>query len=595
MKRKHILLALIALLAGFQPMDAIPAHPGKCKVTQPDGSTLILQKHGDEWGHWFTDASGQMVRKGDDGFYRAVSVAEAAGVRKRVADRRNSVREMQAQQMRLPRPKAIGSRHFLVILVEFDDKTFAGADPRQAFTDLLNEPGYSRNGGTGSARDYYYENSHGLFEPVFDVYGPVKLEKSYSYYGKNNGIGEDRYSSKAVAEGCMGLDDQIDFSQYDHDGDGMVDMVFMFYAGYGEADSNDADTIWPKMGYLVQENINLTLDGLKLNVYACSNEKRGSQTEHPGWMTGIGPACHEFAHVMGIPDLYDTNTFDEYAGALYTYSLMCNGGNNNDSSTPPFFTFEERIILGWVNESDYQVFMKTGDYSIPPVNENVAYQTFTDMPGEYFAYENRTKTGWDRYIPDEGLIVYHVDRSSRYITYANTAWDLWEKWIETNSVNANGLHPCFYVVPAADQKSLCYLSIGKDGHYNMMEDGYAFPYGSIDSYTPISWNGIKGSTRLSRIAFSDGMVTLHADVPESHLDYVSIAGAGSYRAGDRFTFALRQPEGADIPASVAWYYDDEPAPADSVTLTAGIHTVDARLTYADGRTAVATLEIDVKP
>jgi M6 family metalloprotease-like protein len=596
--RKQLLLALIALLIGFQTVDAMPAHPGKYKVVQPDGSTLVLQQHGDEWGHWLTDASGQMVRKGDDGFYRVVSTAEAADVRKQVASSRDAIRDRQAQQMRLSKSQALGSLHFLVILVEFEDKTFSVENPRQAFSDLLNEPGYSLNGATGSARDYYYENSHGLFEPIFDVYGPVQLENPYSYYGKNKSKGIDRFAGKAVAEGCRGLDDQIDFSQYDNDGDGKVDMVFMYYAGYGEADSEDENTIWPKMNYLLYESIDLTLDGMKLDLYACTNEIRGSRCEHPDWMTGIGAACHEFAHVMGLPDLYDTDgNSGGYAGGLYTYSILCDGMYNNDSSTPPYFNFEERLLLGWVHEDDFRVFGKTGDFSIPPVNGNVAYRTFMDVPGEYFVYENRAKTGWDRYIPEEGMIVYHVDRSSNAVTSAYTAGDLWKEYNikKLNAINAIGNHPCFYVIPAADQQSLLYCDGLIGDHYIPKKDGYAFPYGSIDSFTSRSWSGARGRTTLSQIAFSDGMVTLHADVPESHLDYLSIVQADSYRVGNRFTFNLNCPDGVNTPASVEWYFDDELVRADSITLTAGAHTIDARLAFSDGSKAVLSLEIDVTP
>ena len=83
-------------------------------------------------------------------------------------------------------------------------------------------------------------------------------------------------------------------------------------------------------------------------------------------------------------------------------------------------------------------------------------------------------------------------------------------------------------------------------------------------------------------------------IPYDGVDYPTIADSGSYRAGDRFNFALVCPEALEAPASVVWYYDDEPAGADSVTLTAGEHTVEAQLTYADGSKSVLTLEIVAK-
>ena len=115
----------------------------------------------------------------------------------------------------------------------------------------------------------------------------------------------------------------------------------------------------------------------------------------------------------------------------------------------------------------------------------------------------------------------------------------------------------------------------------------------MTSYTPKSWNGVEGLTTFSNISYANDVVTLRANVPSEDLDFVTIADAGSYHAGDRFTFELVRPEEVEAPASVVWYYDDEPAGADSVTLTAGTHVVDARLTFADGSQQVLTLEIEV--
>ena len=122
----------------------------------------------------------------------------------------------------------------------------------------------------------------------------------------------------------------------------------------------------------------------------------------------------------------------------------------------------------------------------------------------------------------------------------------------------------------------------------------AFPYKSINTYVPISWHKVEGTVNLAQISYKNNTVTLRAFVPTGDVDYVTIADAGSYRAGDRFTFELVCPGSAEVPASVVWYYDDEPAGADSVTLTKGSHTVEAQLTYSDGRSSVLTLEIKVK-
>ena len=181
---------------------------------------------------------------------------------------------------------------------------------------------------------------------------------------------------------------------------------------------------------------------------------------------------------------------------------------------------------------------------------------------------------------------------------STTARDLWDNWGDYNSINENGSHPCFYVVPAADPSNLLYGHFLYAGSY-YFDDEYSpdlpFPGSKhVTGYNPVSWNGVEGAVSFSQIAYADNQVTLTVTIPYDGVDYPTIADSGPYRAGDRFNFSLVCPEALEAPASVVWYYDDEPAGADSVTLTAGPHTVDARLTYADGRQAVVSLEITVQ-
>ena len=598
--RKRFLLALVALLAGFQIMTAIPARPGRTVYVQPDGTKIAVRQFGDEFGHWTVDDSGRLVALSPDGYYRLVQGTSVNAIRRNAAARRAVARQDRAARRAQGAPIAIGQKHFLVILVEFTDKQFSvGEDPNAAFTALLNEPGYSENGGTGSARDYYYDNSHGLFEPVFDVYGPVQMDTTVAYYGRNNTSGEDMRPEEAVISGCQKLDDEIDFSRYDNDGDGKVDLVFMYYAGKGEADGGATTTIWPHQWEVGFKGIDL--DGKRLDSYACTSELNGT-----GKMCGIGAACHEFAHALGLPDFYDADyaTNGQAAGMFY-FSTMDGGCYNNDSRTPPYFNIEERIMLGWLEEDVIREFPKSGTYTLPSVDENVAYKTPTDQPGEYFLYECRGSNGWDAGLLSHGLIVYHVDKSDRIVeiksggsTIRKPAWDLWENSRVYNAINENGSHPCFYVIPSADQENLLFGHFMYFGNYYFDEKNapqIPFPGSEkVTEYIPKSWNGMDGFITFRDIAYADDLVTLKVNIHPGEVDFMTIADAGSYHAGDRFTFKLVRPEGVAAPASVVWYYDDEPAGADSVTLTAGRHTIDARLAYSDGRQEVITLEIEAE-
>ena len=411
-----------------------------------------------------------------------------------------------------------------------------------------------------------------------------------SSYGGNVTVDNDEMDKapeEAVADGCRGLDEQIDFSMFDNDNDGQVDLVFMYYAGYGEADSDVEDSIWPHQWELRWAGINLILDGKRINSYACSNELDGYGS-NKGKMGGIGTVCHEFGHAMGLPDFYDTDyTTNGEAGGLYSYSIMCGGSYNNNGRTPPYFNIEERILLGWIDESVYQEFPESGNYALPGVDNNVAWKTATEMDGEYFVYECRNKSGWDKYIPEAGMIVYHVDKSDRSVStpYGSiTAYAQWAQWHTYNSINENGSHPCFYIVPAGSQSNLNYSG-----------SNFAFPgRANATTFTAKSWDGVTSIYSFENISYDGSQVSVRMNIPSDKLDYNVIAnpGNGVYQAGEEFALTLVESESRPV-ASVQWFFDDEPVDGSSVTLRSGEHTVEAAITLTDGGTKTVSLEITV--
>ena len=596
---KKILAIVIAALCCFAAANAVPAYHGLINYTQPDGSVIQIRKFGDEFFHWTTDASGQLIQKDADGYYRPVSESQINARRAAANIRRAAVNR--ARRSPAKAGIASGEKHFLVILVQFSDLSFQSSTANEDFTALLNEPGYNVNGGTGSARDFYYDNSCGAFEPVFDVYGPVTLANAKDYYGGNDSGGNDKAPEKAVQQACQELDSQVDFTRFDNDGNGDVDLVFMYYAGYGEADSDDEDAIWPHQWELTSGGITLTLDGKKIDKYACTNEREGDS----GNMCGIGTACHEFGHAMGLPDFYDTDyTTNGQSAGMFFFSTMDSGSYNNDGKTPPYFTIEERIMLGWIDESAFLEFSHSGNYTIPSVSNNVAYKTPTDMNGEYFVYECRGSNGWDAGLPAgaNGLIVTHVDKSSRSVKISGGTYSasyLWSNWTADNSINENGKHPCCYVIPAPDQSNLLYGHTLYQGNYYFVSSNSAkipFPGSqTIRTFTAKSWNDVDSDIQLSNISYSNNQVTLYAAVPSNTLNYNVIAnpGDGVYSAGYVFTLALEESEAQPV-SSVEWYFDDEPVSGPSVTLPAGTHVVEAHLTLVSGATKILELTLNVQ-
>ena len=483
---KRILATLALLVGALHILSAIPAFPGKISVTQPDGSVLVIRVHGDEWLNYITDESGNAIARGKDGFFRRVEMptvaqrAEAAEMRRTATRMRAAARASSMTQ---------GTHRIPVILVSFKDVPFSIENPREAFDALLNQEGYSANGGTGSVHDFYYENSHGAYDPVFDVFGPYELSGNSEDYVNNAG--------EALKEACRALNSQIDFSRYDSDGDGKVDMTLMYYAGHNPAEGADKTKyIWPHQSYVYGSP---TLDGKVLYSYFCTSELRGASGIR---MCGIGTTTHEFAHSLGLPDFYDTD-YEENgeAGGLYNYSTMDGGPYNNNGCTPPYFNAEELIMLGWMD--GLTEIEKQGSLTIPPIQNRVAYKVPTAVSGEFFILECRAKTGWDRYLPGNGLLVYHVDKSQRKVTVIQngfqrtyTAANLWR----TNVINENGSHPCFYLIPAGDQTSL---------YFTRNQSQIPFPgTRRITQYTPVDWDGATTDFKFTNITFSGNQSSL---------------------------------------------------------------------------------------
>lgn len=435
--KKIYILSLAALILGSFSASAIRAKKGFREFQQPDGSTVKAELVGDESFHYYVTEDGLPLTSDAEGTLRYVKVNAqgeislspmAASIEtKRSAEAKKfvsdisldaSVRALYNAKMKTGARKAsalpqsgmglystqfprTGNVKGLVILVQYADVPFTHPDPAQYFHDLLNKSGFSEYGGTGSARDYFLDQSNGKFIPQFDVYGPITLPKNRKYYGGNVGIyGDDNHPEEMIVDGCKLLDDEIDFSQYDLDNDGYVDNVFVFYAGQGEASYGPAESVWPHSWELKQAGKMFELDGKKINKYACTNEWEQNKPD------GIGTFVHEFSHVMGLPDLYHTLN----ANANYTpdaYSVLDYGPYNNDSRTPPNYSIYERNAMGWIEPMLIDGPDDITLNNIADSNEGCIVQT--DKVNEFYLFENRQMKGWDKYIPYHGMLIWHID------------------------------------------------------------------------------------------------------------------------------------------------------------------------------------------
>ena len=490
--KKLLLIVLLSLLAF--PMMAVPARPRPVTVKQGDGSYITIQLHGDEYCHWATTGNGTVVAMDEHGMYKPAAAPTQAI--KRAAAARHAM--YNAERKAAP-SLSMGEKRFLVLLIEFSDTVFTVPEPKQAFSRMLNEKGYSANGGTGSAADYYTENSSGAFTPIFDVFGPVRVSGTQASYGKNNSSGNDANPGGLLAEACAIASRQgLNFSNYDNDHDLVVDNIFFYYAGHNEAEGGGTNSIWPHASYLVGGNA-ASYNGVQLYRYACTSEYSDDTGRR---MCGIGTFCHEFGHVLGLPDFYDINyETDGEAASLSHFSLMDSGSYNNDGCSPPYLNAIERNMLGWMGEPT--VITEPGNYTLGCIQDNKAFRINTRTEGEYFLLETRTAEGWDAYIRSSstdfarGLLVYHVDQSNNDV-HGATAESYWRSG---RNINAFADHPCFYIEKAESNPGSYadFLFPGPKGKNREFSD--------ITNPTSRSWDGETTGYEVNDIAYASGQTT----------------------------------------------------------------------------------------
>ena len=475
--KRHLVLALSLLIC--TTVLAVPARPFPFVVKQPDGTELTLTLIGDERFHYYVTEDGITVLQECTGkeisyFYATVKdgtltpsniLAHQKGKRS-IKERRFIKSERDAVAQCIERKKAamrssamtsttlsdamlpgssshIGEKKGLVILVNFADYAMSAMNPKETFNRVFNEVGYSDNGHIGSVHDYFYDQSYGQFNLTFDVAGPVTVSREITYYGKNDIVlgRDDIRIGRLVSEACRLADKEIDYSAYDWNGDGTVEQVYLIYAGYGEATGGASYTIWPHKfsltgcQYWGDGDGPLYLDGVKIDTYACSCELSGNTGNT---LTGIGMACHEFSHCLGLPDLYDV----DYSGAfgMDRWDIMDHGsysGPNGNGEVPYGYSAYEKACAGWITLTELT---EEEECILPPLNnDKKAYRINNNgNMNEFFVLENHQSYGWYSYFgkgrAPHGMMVTHVD-------YSSQAWD-------KNTVNTYPSHMRVSIVPA---------------------------------------------------------------------------------------------------------------------------------------------------
>ena len=537
MKKFFTLALALSVWAGAM---AVPARPRTNTITLDDGSTLTVTKVGDEWHHRTLTTDGKAVARAADGkFYYIGADGKRSNVPARDAAFRTASEQAFLQSLNslstvnskaVKRAKTVAKRNdgrrrasqvpnlasprVPIVLVQFSDVKFSKPDTeiKSYYETQMNE-----KGGV-SCYQYFVDQSEGKYTPQFDILGPVTISKRATY-GGNDSDGNDQGLGQFVKDAVAKLPN-VDWSLYDNNKDGEVDVIVLQYAGVGEASSYEDESIWPcqwsvyeatcEWEYndltddwdLVKEGAPINVNGYTIDKFAVFNEMNGTYDDEPGDIDGVGTFCHEFSHCLGLPDFYDV----DYAGhfGMGNWSCLDGGCNNNLGYTPCGYTAYEKEFMGWKQtEEAVQGTTYSLEASVLTTGKGIKIISDSD-PNEYYILENRQLSGWDAYLPNHGLMITHV-------YYDETAW-------AENTVNSTDTRR-MTIIPADNSLKMDRYQ-DETGYYYMANEedqvGDLFPYKGNNELTDDSkpaatlYTGSKLMGKpITNIADANGIVTFN--------------------------------------------------------------------------------------
>ena len=499
-------------------ISAVPALRVRRSVTLDDGRTVMVTAYGDEHFDYFLTDDGEVVINEDSVFHatglsRQEFFATVPEVPSLPSYARRKVGSVASALV-----KPTGVKKIPVILTAFKDKEFGVARTGQGvntfYDNFFNGTDiYESTGNWGSVRQYFIDQSQGQFMPEFTIIGPVQLDSVYSYYGKQSGNTKDLHYSEFVRMSftkALALGD--DWSQFDNNGDGKVDMCVIIYAGLGQNYTNsygDKNTIWPQ-----EIPTSYTINGTTLMGCSSTCEMRPTTAENgriTAWQPdGVGVAIHEISHALGLPDLYDKNNVEF---GLDYWSIMDYGMYTRASKIPVGYTAYEREFMGWqqtetVNEPrtlHLSCFDQGGK----------GYKLVNDAnPNEYYILDNRQAMGWDWGACSNrghGMLVYHVDYKSSIWT-SNNVNTLWTNADPTKAHD----HQSLTIIPANNSLIGSNNSNGNTDVWRESLMGNPFPgttenHELTDESLPASivyTGGFMGKPLVDIYETEDGIITL---------------------------------------------------------------------------------------
>ena len=497
MMKRNMKLLMLASLLGFVALSAqaVPAKKGVWRmVTLADGTQKRVELRGDEFCSYWVDAEGvsynldseskRYVRVDANALQLRASQLRAKANQDRIA-RMAKARHMTVKKsLGQTNGSYFGKKKGLIILVQYKDKKFKFGHNQKMYNRIANETGYANSlGFVGSVKDYFLAQSNGQFELDFDVVGPYTLNHEYAYYGAPSGSSTDVRPSDMVYDACRLADPDVNFTDYDWDGDGYVEQVYVLFAGLGQAAGGDENTIWPHESKLQYGNNGSYVskdNNVVVNTYACGPELTLQYTpvSYRERVDGIGTLCHEFSHCLGYPDLYDTKNGVNFG--MGDFDLMCSGSYNGESFCPPNYSAYEKWFAGWITPTVLDKPTSVKGMQAQDVKYGQAFVVYNDNnKNEYYLIENRQQNVgiWDNQLPASGMMITHVD-------YDENVWG----WNNVNSiVNYSNQYGSEYAYLDNDHQRLTiFHADNEEGTSVDSQTGDLYPYKDNNSLTDTS-------------------------------------------------------------------------------------------------------------
>ena len=486
---KKLFMSFVMIVLAVHMLYGKPVNPNPFVYTQPDGTKLTLHYRGDEYGTWVESSNNDVVLKNSKGYFEYATIvnnevvssgvrvktnangalaapstiASKASISNLISNQRESImmkwdslqqfeNSQMAMQTNVMRAKAqktplslVPKPKVLCILMGFKDKPFTKS--REDFRRIWQEKGYNVDGSQGSVRDFYNENSYGIIEDIdVTVVGPYKSQFNYSYYKRKNEALENTMAPEFVREAInKAIQGGIKLRDFDANGDGEVDAVHVVFAGYETCpDDRSLGIFWSHQGFsLVPQG------AYRTGKYLLTPELYGYEGNK---IADIGTICHEFGHVLGAPDYYDTN--DKNTGGYYpgtgewdvmgTGLYNWNGKGDKEGNCPAHHNpFTKIYIYGWISPTELitqkriiSPIDKDKLYTLKPINSTKdVYVMPTGTSDEFFLFENKPKLGFNSgccSINGGRLLIYHIHKDIMdYIPY--------------NTVNVRHPQKCYIV------------------------------------------------------------------------------------------------------------------------------------------------------